>query len=202
MRRDYHLEPWPEHYACFVDLLCRANHLEAAYEFVNSIEGKPSAEVWCALLRACRVYSNKELGEISAMKLLELDPTNPGKYVLISNVLTANGKWKDVHELRMRMKGSGLKKNPDVIGLKSHPESEEEKVEILHGHSERLAIAYGLISTPNGTPIRIIKSLRVCSDCHTFRKLVSKFFERELVVRDANRFHHFRKGFCSCNDFW
>ncbi|KAF4376461.1 hypothetical protein G4B88_017197 [Cannabis sativa] len=116
-------KPWPEHYACFVDLLCRANHLEAAYEFVNSIEGKPSAEVWCALLRACRVYSNKELGEISAMKLLELDPTNPGKYVLISNVLTANGKWKDVHELRMRMKGSGLKKNPDVIGLKSHPES-------------------------------------------------------------------------------
>ncbi|KAM6579071.1 hypothetical protein CsatB_030908 [Cannabis sativa] len=247
MGRDYHLEPWPEHYACFVDLLGRANCLEEAYEFVNSIEGKPTAEVWCALLGACRVYSNKELGEIAARKLLELDPENPGKYVLISNVLAASGKWKDVHELRMRMKGSGLKKNPGCSWIevknkvhtfsardKSHPESvkiykkldqvtktlqreagyvaqtklvlhnveEEEKVEILHGHSERLAIAYGLISTPNGTPIRITKNLRVCSDCHTFSKLVSKFFERELVVRDANRFHHFKKGFCSCNDFW
>ena len=83
-----------------------------------------------------------------------------------------------------------------------HNVEEEEKVEMLHGHSERLAIAYGLISTPNGTPIRITKNLRICSDCHTFSKLVSKFFERELVMRDANRFHHFKNGLCSCGDFW
>lgn len=83
-----------------------------------------------------------------------------------------------------------------------HDVEEKEKVKMLHGHSERLAIAYALISTPEGTPIRITKNLRVCGDCHTFSKLVSKFFRRVIIVRDANRFHHFEGGVCSCGDFW
>ncbi|GMN48865.1 hypothetical protein TIFTF001_018034 [Ficus carica] len=247
MKNEYQLEPWPDHYACFVDLLGRANRLEEAYRFVNSMQGKPTAEVWCALLGACRIHSNKELGEIASRKLLELEPENPGNYVLISNVLAASGRWKDVQEVRMRMKESGLKKNPGCSWIeignkihkftvrdKSHPQclkiyrklaqvtktlemeagylaqtklvlhnvEEEEKAEMLHGHSERLAIAYGLLETPDGTPIRITKNLRVCSDCHSFCKLVSKCFERQLIVRDANRFHHFKNGFCSCGDFW
>lgn len=83
-----------------------------------------------------------------------------------------------------------------------HNVEEEQKIQMLYGHSERLAIAYGLLGTPNGTPVRVTKNLRVCGDCHTFCKLVSKVFERELVVRDANRFHHFGNGFCSCGDYW
>ncbi|KAG2566816.1 hypothetical protein PVAP13_7NG241017 [Panicum virgatum] len=83
-----------------------------------------------------------------------------------------------------------------------HDVSEEEKIDMLHKHSERLAIAFGLISTRPGTPLRIAKNLRVCGDCHEFTKLVSKLFERDIVVRDANRFHHFSGGSCSCGDFW
>ncbi|CAN6249002.1 unnamed protein product, partial [Urochloa humidicola] len=83
-----------------------------------------------------------------------------------------------------------------------HNVSEVEKIDMLHKHSERLAIAFGLISTRPGTPLRIAKNLRVCGDCHEFTKLVSKMFEREIVVRDANRFHHFSGGSCSCGDFW
>jgi hypothetical protein len=83
-----------------------------------------------------------------------------------------------------------------------HNVGEEEKVQMLYGHSERLAITYGLLSTPGGTPVRIAKNLRVCGDCHTFCELVSKFFGRELIVRDANRFHHFEDGICSCGEFW
>lgn len=79
---------------------------------------------------------------------------------------------------------------------------ELDKAEMLNGHSERLAIAYGLLQTSEGTPIRITKNLRVCDDCHAFSKLVSKYFEREIIVRDANRFHHFGFGVCSCKDFW
>ncbi|XP_038716797.1 pentatricopeptide repeat-containing protein At3g63370, chloroplastic [Tripterygium wilfordii] len=247
MQDEYQLEPWPEHYACLVDLLGRANRLEEAYRVVKTMQIEPTSEVWCALLGACRVHQNKELGEIAAKKLLEMDPDSPGNYVLISNVFAASGKWKDVEKVRMRMKGSGLKKNPGCSWIevgssvhtfmardKSHPESdkiyeklaritehlereggytaqtklvlhnvdEEEKVKMLHGHSERLAIAYALLHTPERTPIRITKNLRVCCDCHTFCKLVSKFYERELVVRDASRFHHFCYGACSCGDFW
>lgn len=79
---------------------------------------------------------------------------------------------------------------------------EEEKEDALSYHSERLAIAYALIASDSGAPIRIIKNLRVCNDCHTASKLISKIYEREIIVRDRSRFHHFRNGTCSCLDYW
>ncbi|KAF7845516.1 pentatricopeptide repeat-containing protein [Senna tora] len=69
-------------------------------------------------------------------------------------------------------------------------------------HSEKLAIAFGLVKTPAGSCLRIMKNLRVCSDCHTFIKLISKAFDREIIVRDRVRFHHFSNGSCSCGDYW
>ena len=83
-----------------------------------------------------------------------------------------------------------------------HDVDEELKIGILYTHSEKLAIAFGLIATPEHTPIRIIKNLRVCGDCHTFCKLVSAITGRVIIVRDANRFHHFKEGACSCGDYW
>ncbi|KAJ6752517.1 hypothetical protein OIU85_002889 [Salix viminalis] len=79
---------------------------------------------------------------------------------------------------------------------------EDEKEHILMGHSERLAIAYGMISTSPKTPIRIFKNMRVCGDCHTVTKFISIITEREIIVRDSNRFHHFKGGTCSCGDYW
>lgn len=79
---------------------------------------------------------------------------------------------------------------------------EEEKETSLGLHSEKLAITFGLQSTNPGTPIREVKNLRVCVDCHTASKLISKVYNREIILRDRNRFHHFKDGFCSCNDFW
>ncbi|XP_058090555.1 pentatricopeptide repeat-containing protein At2g13600-like [Magnolia sinica] len=69
-------------------------------------------------------------------------------------------------------------------------------------HSEKLAVAFGLISLPAWAPIHVMKNLRVCGDCHAVIKLTSLVTARELIVRDANRFHHFRDGFCSCGDYW
>ncbi|XP_019260716.1 PREDICTED: pentatricopeptide repeat-containing protein At5g43790-like [Nicotiana attenuata] len=80
--------------------------------------------------------------------------------------------------------------------------NEEEKEDALSYHSERLAIAYALIASVSGSPIRIIKNLRVCSDCHAATKLISRIYEREIIVRDRSRFHHFRNGTCSCLDYW
>jgi pentatricopeptide repeat protein len=83
-----------------------------------------------------------------------------------------------------------------------HDVEEEEKEHVLCGHSERLAIAFGLINTCPATPIRIIKNLRVCGDCHTATKLISKIVDREIIIRDSNRFHHVSNGLCSCHDYW
>ncbi|XP_068649934.1 pentatricopeptide repeat-containing protein At4g14820 [Aristolochia californica] len=79
---------------------------------------------------------------------------------------------------------------------------EEEKKEVVLLHSEKLALAFGLLSVNKGSYIRIVKNLRVCEDCHNFMKLVSKAFEQEIVVRDRARFHHYRNGACSCKDYW
>ncbi|KAI3894675.1 hypothetical protein MKW92_049212 [Papaver armeniacum] len=247
MRNSYQLEPWPDHYGCVVDLLGRANRLDEAYSFMKSMPVEPTATIWCALLGACRVHSNKELGNIAVKKLLELDPQSPGNYVLASNTFASTGRWEAVDEMRNIMRTSGLRKDPACSWIEiknmvhtfmvrdiTHPKTEEiyskldeiterlkreggyvpetkyvlhdiqedEKVKLLYGHSERLATAFGLIQTCPGTPIRITKNLRVCGDCHVFTKLVSKIFERVIIVRDGNRFHHFENGVCSCKDFW
>lgn len=78
----------------------------------------------------------------------------------------------------------------------------EDKEQVLSQHSEKLAIAFGLISTRQGTVLRIVKNLRVCEDCHSATKLISKIFNRIIIIRDRNRFHHFKDGSCSCRDYW
>lgn len=79
---------------------------------------------------------------------------------------------------------------------------EEDKETSLYWHSEKLAIAYALICSGHGVTIRIVKNLRMCVDCHHMAMMVSKIYDRELIVRDKTRFHHFRHGLCSCNNFW
>ncbi|KAK3145643.1 hypothetical protein QOZ80_3BG0255510 [Eleusine coracana subsp. coracana] len=79
---------------------------------------------------------------------------------------------------------------------------EEDKEGALQWHSEKLAIAFVLLRTPPGTQVRVVKNLRVCSDCHGAIKCISQVYNREIVVRDRSRFHRFKDGSCSCNDFW
>uniref|UniRef100_A0A1D1Z4J2 Pentatricopeptide repeat-containing protein At1g20230 n=1 Tax=Anthurium amnicola TaxID=1678845 RepID=A0A1D1Z4J2_9ARAE len=79
---------------------------------------------------------------------------------------------------------------------------DQDKEHILCGHSERLAVALGLLNTSPGTTLRVIKNLRICGDCHSVIKFVSRLEAREILVRDTNRFHHFKDGVCSCGDYW
>ncbi|XP_011629106.1 pentatricopeptide repeat-containing protein ELI1, chloroplastic-like [Amborella trichopoda] len=79
----------------------------------------------------------------------------------------------------------------------------EEEENALHHHSEKIAVAFGLISTDPGTMIRIVKNLRICEDCHCALKLIARLEGREIIVRDRSRFHQFCKdGTCSCSDYW
>eukprot|EP01018_Ginkgo_biloba_P002677 Gb_01638 [translate_table: standard] len=98
-----------------------------------------------------------------------------------------------------QMKEAGYVPNTRFV---PHDVQEEQKEYILCHHSEKLAIAFGLITMSPGTPIRIVKNLRACGDCHSATKFISKIVAREIVVRDANRFHHFKDGQCSCGDYW
>ncbi|XP_057970303.1 pentatricopeptide repeat-containing protein At5g50990 [Malania oleifera] len=79
---------------------------------------------------------------------------------------------------------------------------EEEKEGNLHSHSEKLALAYGLLKSSPGTEIRILKNLRICDDCHCWMKIVSRVLGRVIILRDRIRFHQFENGLCSCGDYW
>ncbi|XP_030455660.2 pentatricopeptide repeat-containing protein ELI1, chloroplastic [Syzygium oleosum] len=104
-----------------------------------------------------------------------------------------------LEEINSWLKAYNYRAQTDTV---LHDLGEEQKEQSLEVHSERLAIAFGLISTEAGTTIRIVKNLRVCSDCHAVTKLISLMTGRKVVMRDRNRFHHFVNGSCSCGDYW
>ncbi|CAD6339387.1 unnamed protein product [Miscanthus lutarioriparius] len=98
-----------------------------------------------------------------------------------------------------RMRDQGY--TPDTSCV-LHDIEESEKAAILRYHSEKLAIAFGLLRTPPGATIRVAKNLRVCNDCHEAAKFISRMVGRDIVLRDVRRFHHFVDGACSCGDYW
>ncbi|CAA7012929.1 unnamed protein product [Microthlaspi erraticum] len=247
MSEVYGLEHELEHYAAVADLLGRAGKLEEAFDFVSNMRVvEPMGSVWSTLLSSCSVHKNLELAEKVAEKLFAVDSENMGAYVLMCNMYAANGRWKEMAKLRLRMKKRGMRKKPAcswievkskthgfVSGDRSHPSmerineflkavleqmeregyvadtsgvlhdvDEEHKRELLYGHSERLAVAFGIINTEAGTTIRVTKNIRICRDCHVAIKFISKITEREIIVRDNSRFHHFNNGSCSCGDYW
>nr|GMD59453.1 pentatricopeptide repeat-containing protein ELI1, chloroplastic [Ipomoea batatas] len=108
----------------------------------------------------------------------------------IYSMLEEINRWLEAHDYTPQT---------DIV---LHDIGESEKQKSLAVHSEKLAIAFGLISTQPGTTIKIVKNLRVCQDCHAVSKLISKITGRKLIVRDRNRFHHFENGSCSCGDYW
>ncbi|XP_048226622.1 pentatricopeptide repeat-containing protein At3g13880 isoform X1 [Ricinus communis] len=72
----------------------------------------------------------------------------------------------------------------------------------VNHHSEKLAVSFGIVSLPPSAPVKVMKNLRVCHDCHATMKLISVVEKREIILRDSLRFHHFKEGSCSCNDYW
>ncbi|XP_042488301.1 pentatricopeptide repeat-containing protein At1g31920 [Macadamia integrifolia] len=107
--------------------------------------------------------------------------------------------YEMIHQMEWQLRFKGYIPDTSQVLLDVN---EEEKKQQLSFHSQKLAIAFALIHTSHGSTIRVVKNLRMCSDCHTYTKLISKIFERSIIVRDRNRFHHFQDGTCSCSDYW
>eukprot|EP01018_Ginkgo_biloba_P024259 Gb_34736 [translate_table: standard] len=138
MSLDHHIVPSAEHYACMVDLLGRAGHLDEAENFMNEMPFGPSALVCRTLLGACRVHGNVKIAKCAAECLFELDPKDAATYVTLSNIYAAAGRWDDAIEVRKMMKDRGVKKEPGfswievknrvhafVVGDQTHPQTEE-----------------------------------------------------------------------------
>ncbi|XP_042475690.1 pentatricopeptide repeat-containing protein At2g01510, mitochondrial-like [Macadamia integrifolia] len=243
---DHGITPSVQHYACMVDMFSRAGNLDEAMDLITVMPVEPSPGIWGALLGGCRIHGHVELGKYAAERLFELNSSDPGFYVLLSNMYAAAGMWSEVQKVRGLMKEKGLRKpagwssveignkvHSFVSGDMSHSDSNEiyqkldelmeeigrvgyipetkvvlhdvednVKENVLRSHSEKLAMAYGLLRAAPGVPIRIMKNLRTCEDCHSAAKFISKITGREIVLRDSVRFHHVREGVCTCRDYW
>ncbi|KAG7965787.1 hypothetical protein I3843_08G017600 [Carya illinoinensis] len=227
----YKIAPTIQHYGCMVDLLGRVGKLEEAVKLIDSMPIEPDVSIWSALLRACGSHQNIELAEHAFKHLTEIDPLNDAAHVLLSNIYAKAGRWDEVSWARKKLHDLGVQKHPgcSLIELNgivhefragdfSSPQSaeiyamldeleerspkEEPEEEASSRHSEKLAVAFGLISSPAGTPVRVVNNLRICGGCHLAMKIISQVYNREIIVRDNYRFHRFIDGYCSCKDYW
>ncbi|XP_057488446.1 putative pentatricopeptide repeat-containing protein At5g59200, chloroplastic [Actinidia eriantha] len=139
MTKKYKIEPQIEHYGCMVDLLGRVGRLEEAYNFIRSMKQTPDHIIWGALLSACQIHRNFDLGEKVAQILLDCGNADSGTYVLLSSVYASSGKWEQAAQVRAKMKASGIRKEPGFSSI----EVKNEIHEFLLGdtrHHEREAI--------------------------------------------------------------
>ncbi|CAJ1962809.1 unnamed protein product [Sphenostylis stenocarpa] len=131
LREKYGLEPDPEHYACYIDILGRAGNIEGVWSaYHNMVEQgtRPTAGVWVALLNACSLNQDVERGELAAKHLLQLEPNKSSYIVLVSNFYATIGRWDRVDELRSIMRTKGLVKEAgnswiNVPGFNQHARS-------------------------------------------------------------------------------
>ncbi|KAK7292204.1 hypothetical protein RIF29_07980 [Crotalaria pallida] len=107
--------------------------------------------------------------------------------------------YETLDEINKQLKIAGYVVEPSS---ELHKIDDKEKGYVLSYHSEKLAIAFGVLATPPGTKLRVANNLRICVDCHNFMKIFSGVYNRDVILRDHNRFHHFSGGCCSCSDYW
>ncbi|XP_027345418.1 putative pentatricopeptide repeat-containing protein At5g37570 [Abrus precatorius] len=112
MKQKYCISPSPDHYACMVDVLSRSGNVREAYELMKLMPGEPHAGAWGALLGACKLYGDSELGEIVANRLFDLEPQNAANYVLLSDIYATAERWIDVSLVRSKMREKRLRKIP------------------------------------------------------------------------------------------
>jgi pentatricopeptide repeat protein len=112
MKEAHHITPKAEHYACMVDLLGRAGCLDDAKDIIHRMPIEPDAVIWGALLGACRIHVNVEIGKYAAEQLFKLEPQNDAPYLLLVNIYAASGKWADVAKLRKIMQDNQIRKEP------------------------------------------------------------------------------------------
>lgn len=211
---DLRIEPGPKVWGsllgscrihCNVELAERASkrlfELEPtnAGNYVLLADVYAAANMWDEVKRVKRLLEARGLQKVPGRSWIEVKR----KMYSFVSVDEFNPQFEQLHALLINlsteMKEKGYVPQTKVV---LYNLDAEEKERIVLGHSEKLAVAFGLINTSKGETIRITKNLRLCEDCHSFTKFISKFANKEILVRDVNRFHHFHDGVCSCGDYW
>uniref|UniRef100_A0A2P2MX88 Pentatricopeptide repeat-containing family protein n=1 Tax=Rhizophora mucronata TaxID=61149 RepID=A0A2P2MX88_RHIMU len=157
------------------------------------------AQKWDDVARLRMEWSCKGFNQTPGFSLVEVKRK---VYKFVSQDMShpeCHDVYEMIHQMEWQLKFEGYLPDTSQVLLNV---DEEEKRKRLKAHSQKLAIAFALIHTSQGTPIRIDRNLRMCNDCHTYTKFISIIYKREITVRERNLFHHFKDGACSCGDYW
>ncbi|XP_020519876.1 pentatricopeptide repeat-containing protein At5g66520-like [Amborella trichopoda] len=181
-----------------------ANHLlvlepekDAVYVLLYNIYA--SGARWVDAINVRKIMEERGVQKIAGLSSITVDGT-------VHEFVAGDRSHPQFEELEAEMRAMAIKLRevgyaPKVLQVALDID-EEEKEGALFGHSEKMAVAFGLIRLSPDEPIIVMKNLRVCEDCHLVIKLVAGIYEREIIVRDRTRFHHFRDGNCSCMGYW
>ncbi|CAA6655272.1 unnamed protein product [Spirodela intermedia] len=185
---------------------------------------EPDPIIWSSILNSCRIHRNQDLARRAAERLFGMELRDAAPYVIMSNIYAAAGRWEE--GVRKEPAFSWVEVGRAVHRFMSdddaHPQIGEVRraLDELSGEMERRGYradtSWALHNVPQreaghrlrphehtgGAPVRVMKNLRACADCHAAIKVISLIVRREITVRDSSRFHHFRDGFCSCADYW
>ncbi|EFJ24877.1 hypothetical protein SELMODRAFT_100511 [Selaginella moellendorffii] len=244
METKYGLRPGVEHYTCTVDMLARANRLDAAVAAVRGMPYEADTATWTAVMAACCRWKNAAVAEVAFGALRAIDPGDGAAFLLMANLYGSLGMWEEQSRIEELGRSCGAPRRSgrswwiddktgilhrfgagdvgrggpaiaaklaemrgwmmggDVGGIAHNIGEEDKRGFVLCSHSERIAMACALVSSPPGATIRIGKNLRVCGDCHAVSAVASRMERRRIVCRDARRFHVFEGGKCSCGDYW
>ncbi|KAL3818818.1 hypothetical protein ACJIZ3_004723 [Penstemon smallii] len=112
MTQVFRINPGLDHYACMTDLLGRQGKLKEALKFILDMPVKPDAGIWGALLGACKIHKNLEIGEYAASRLFQLEPFSAAPYVEMANIYASVKEWEGVASMRMEMKNKNVTKCP------------------------------------------------------------------------------------------
>ncbi|WMV52308.1 hypothetical protein MTR67_045693 [Solanum verrucosum] len=154
---------------------------------------------WEDVSKVRKLMKEKGIGKSRGISSIEVNGVIHEFGVQEKKHLQAREIYDMIDEIYRRLKRAGHVASTREVFFDVE---EEEKEKALFFHSEKMAVAFGLIATDKTTIIRVVKNLRICPDCHAAMKLISASFEREIVIRDRHRFHHFKNGVCSCRDYW
>ncbi|RHN72429.1 putative tetratricopeptide-like helical domain, DYW domain-containing protein [Medicago truncatula] len=207
MSKDYGIVPTMAHYVSLVEMIASIGHLDEALEFIEKMPMEPNVELDPSCLNekakaGLLLGENSDLIKKNEQNKLTINPKGQSRVHEFRNGDTSDPKSDKIYTLlrglREQMKEDGYIAETRYA---LHDIDEEGKEDVLLAHSERLAVAKGLFSSPARSTIRVIKNFRICPDCHTALKIISKIVGRELIIQ-AKRCHHFKNGLCSCKDYF
>ncbi|GAB2296057.1 hypothetical protein Dimus_030194, partial [Dionaea muscipula] len=173
--------------------------LDDSGDYVMLANMYADAQRWGEVSRVRTMMASRGLTQVPGFCLVDVKRKSH-RFVSHDRSHPNHGKiYEMIHQMEWQLKFEGYSPDTSVISLRVS-ESEEERRQRLRHHSQKLALAFALLHSSEGTPIRITRNTRMCRDCHTYTKFISRIYNREIIIRERNQFHHFRDATCSCND--